>query len=488
MAFQMLRGSFFISTSLATFWIPVAQALYTLPLKDNTDASNRSIPLIEKRFPKTEDGRCGVDFGTSCENDECCSSQGWCGKGYLYCSAPACQLEYGPYCDANRRPLGANTDDWPRPHVGDVPYGKAIFHCTQPGTVALTFDDGPWNYTRELLDVLEEYNVKATFFITGRNLGKGAINDPETDWPRLIHRMKADGHQIASHTWSHQRLPTLSRSLLRQQMIYNEIAIADILGFFPTYMRPPYSASNTDVDEWLGELGYHVTYFDLDTEGYLHDSEEEIEVSKNIVDKAFTDKDPTSESYLHIEHDTVYETVATLVAYTIDALYEAGFRAVTVGQCLDDPYENWYRWPDEEYRKRSLEGLGESATKPFNKTWRALNHVNGASANIRPEHNQRRHLSKQPSSGPFKPQPLVKGSRLTVNQALSPPYSLPFSRSIPLRLLPFTDTGRCGPEFGNATCADQKTEKCCSKTGWCGSTEAHCSSDCQETFGICGVN
>lgn len=79
----------------------------------------------------------------------------WCGTGYSYCSAPACQLEYGPYCDANRRPLGANTEDWPRPHVGDVPYGQAIFNCKKPGTVALTFDDGPWKYTEQLLDVLE---------------------------------------------------------------------------------------------------------------------------------------------------------------------------------------------------------------------------------------------------------------------------------------------------------------------------------------------
>jgi hypothetical protein len=79
----------------------------------------------------------------------------WCGIGYSYCSAPACQFDYGPSCDANKRPLGANTAEWPRPHVGDVPYGKGIFHCYQPGTVALTFDDGPWKYTEQLLDVLE---------------------------------------------------------------------------------------------------------------------------------------------------------------------------------------------------------------------------------------------------------------------------------------------------------------------------------------------
>lgn len=79
----------------------------------------------------------------------------WCGTGYYYCSAPACQFDYGPHCDANRRPKGANTEDWPRDHVGSVPYGEAIYHCTKPGTVALTFDDGPWDYTERLLDILE---------------------------------------------------------------------------------------------------------------------------------------------------------------------------------------------------------------------------------------------------------------------------------------------------------------------------------------------
>lgn len=296
--------------------------------------------------------------------------------------------------------------------------------------------------------------------------------------------MKADGHQIASHTWSHQRLPTLSRTLLRQQMIYNEIALADILGFFPTYMRPPYSASNGDVDRWLGELGYHVTYFNLDTQGYLHDGEDEIEVSKNIVDKAFRNKDTTTDSYLHIEHDTVYETVSTLVAYTINALYDAGFRTVTVGQCLDDPYDNWYRWPDHEDKKRSVAALEERAAEPWGQTWGARNRTNATPVNNKP--NQHPHLPKQFRPDPFTPQPSVQGSRLQLNQALSHPASRLFGKSFPLRQLPFNETGRCGPKFGNATCTGQKIEKCCSKTGWCGSTRGHCLDGCQEKFGRCG--
>lgn len=292
--------------------------------------------------------------------------------------------------------------------------------------------------------------------------------------------MKADGHQIASHTWSHQRLPTLGKTLLRQQIIYNEIALADILGFFPTYMRPPYSASNEDVDRWLGELGYHVTYFDLDTQGYLHDSEDEIETCKNIVDKAFGSRDAETESYLHIEHDTVYETVSTLVSYTIDTLYHAGFTAVTVGECLDDPEENWYRWPDYEEKKRSLEVLEERVPGPFNQTRGS----NGTSANNHSEPNQHsssRHFRLQP----FKPQPSVKGSRSTLNQTLSHPASRLFGKSFLLNQLPFNGTSRCGAEFDNVSCELNKIEKCCSKSGWCGSAREHCLDGCQEEFGRC---
>ncbi|KAL2677308.1 hypothetical protein Neosp_011077 [[Neocosmospora] mangrovei] len=295
---------------------------------------------VEKR---QSDGRCGTGFDTVCAEDECCSNSGWCGTGYLYCSAPACQIEYGPACDANVRPNGPDTTNIARPKIGDIPYGEGINRCSRNGDIALTYDDGPFTYTEDLLDLLQEYNAKATFYITGRNLGKGAINDPDTAWPALIRRMIRDGHQVASHTWSHQRLTTLSRSKFWNQMIYNEIAIADILGYFPTYMRPPYSASNEDTDAWLDELGYHITYFNLDTEGYLHDSPNMIDASKAIWDNTVEGKDPDTNRWLHIDHDPVYQTVYNLTEHMLQSIQSNGFRAVTVGECLQDPKDNWYR-------------------------------------------------------------------------------------------------------------------------------------------------
>jgi peptidoglycan/xylan/chitin deacetylase (PgdA/CDA1 family) len=73
-----------------------------------------------------------------------------------------------------------------------VSYGVYIHHCYIPGTIALTFDDGPYIYTEELLDILAQYGAKATFFVNGHNLAGN-------EW--LIQRVVDEGHQLASHTY-----------------------------------------------------------------------------------------------------------------------------------------------------------------------------------------------------------------------------------------------------------------------------------------------
>jgi hypothetical protein len=79
----------------------------------------------------------------------------WCGVGKQFCKSPTCQIDYGPACDANIRPEGPDTKDIARNKVGSIPYGEAIYTCNVDGVVALTFDDGPWEYTEDLLDLLK---------------------------------------------------------------------------------------------------------------------------------------------------------------------------------------------------------------------------------------------------------------------------------------------------------------------------------------------
>jgi peptidoglycan/xylan/chitin deacetylase (PgdA/CDA1 family) len=82
----------------------------------------------------------------------------------------------------------------------DTPIGQVITSCVEPNTIALTFDDGPSEYTKHFLDVLRDYDARATFFV----LGEAAQEHPE-----LLRRIQDEQHQIGSHTYVHVRLSTL---------------------------------------------------------------------------------------------------------------------------------------------------------------------------------------------------------------------------------------------------------------------------------------
>lgn len=179
-------------------------------------------PTLDKRVwkkgPDKTKMKCGPGVG-SCSPGYCCSIGGHCGKGYHYCSGPACQMNYADSCDSQQKPGGEDTIDIPRPLVGNVTYdGLGIYNCKNENQIALTFDDGPFNFTWHLLDVLASYGAKATFFITGNNMGKGQIDINETGYPAIIRRMVADGHQIAHHGWTHENATTLTEDQFVDQI------------------------------------------------------------------------------------------------------------------------------------------------------------------------------------------------------------------------------------------------------------------------------
>ena len=109
-------------------------------------------------------------------------------------------------------PLASNTSTPQAPQVGaarpaaaaapaaeadsPVPVGTIISSCTVPGTVALTFDDGPYIYTPSILDTLQSNGVTATFFVNGVNWAD--INSADSQ--ASVRRMVDEGHQIGSHS------------------------------------------------------------------------------------------------------------------------------------------------------------------------------------------------------------------------------------------------------------------------------------------------
>ncbi|MCJ1424903.1 chitin deacetylase [Sticta canariensis] len=241
-------------------------------------------------------------------------------------------------------PAGASTSTDPRPLTGAISYDTDISVCTKKKVVALTYDDGPNAYTGQLLDILKQYGYHATFFICGNNQGKGEI-DVTAPYPAIVKRMIAEGHQVASHTFSHYDLDDLPSDLRKQQMVKNERAITNIIGKYPTYMRPPYSkcTAESGCQADMKALGYHRIYFDLDTGDFQNPLPSQISVSKNIVKDALTS--PNAQDYLAIQHDVVEQSVTNLSPYFYDRIKAKGWKGVTVGECLGDPKVNWYRTP-----------------------------------------------------------------------------------------------------------------------------------------------
>ncbi len=103
--------------------------------------------------------------------------------------------------------------------------------------IALTFDDGPSEYTPRLLDVLARHNVPATFFLCGRNV----LRLPQT--ARLL---RDAGHEIANHSHSHPRLWLRSPGFILNELTAAQRAIEDVCGLSPRWFRAPYGV------RWFG--------------------------------------------------------------------------------------------------------------------------------------------------------------------------------------------------------------------------------------------
>ncbi|HEU4948457.1 MAG TPA: glycosyltransferase [Kribbella sp.] len=116
----------------------------------------------------------------------------------------------------------------------------------KPRTIALTFDDGPdpvW--TPQVLDVLRDYNVKATFFVVGVQV---AVHR------ELTRRIAAEGHQLGVHTYTHADLASLPDWRRTFELRQSQLVLAGATGMTASLLRPPYSSSADAVadEDWAG--------------------------------------------------------------------------------------------------------------------------------------------------------------------------------------------------------------------------------------------
>jgi peptidoglycan/xylan/chitin deacetylase (PgdA/CDA1 family) len=120
-----------------------------------------------------------------------------------------------------------------------------------PPQVALTFDDGPTEgSTERILDVLGELDVRAAFFVIGRNAQR---------WPRLVERMDAEGHVVGNHTWDHGHFAIFRRiKHWTRQIARTAELVEQIIGRRPALFRPPMGIKTWHVTDAARRCGHAV--------------------------------------------------------------------------------------------------------------------------------------------------------------------------------------------------------------------------------------
>lgn len=113
--------------------------------------------------------------------------------------------------------------------------------------VALTYDDGPSANTPKILDLLEKYGAKATFFVVGDRL------DDSSKYRSYVKRAYELGCQIGNHTYEHETLTSLSESQIKSQISKCDAAVKKAAGITPSIMRPPGGNRNATVDKAVGK-------------------------------------------------------------------------------------------------------------------------------------------------------------------------------------------------------------------------------------------
>lgn len=181
--------------------------------------------------------------------------------------------------------------------------------------IALTFDDGPHPYyTEQLLKGLKERNVRATFFVLGKQAEA---------YPELVERMQEEGHLIGNHTYSHTQLTSENGEIFKEEIMKTNQVIKEITGEDTIYVRPPYGSWNKEFEQ---ELNMFPVLWTIDPLDWC--SSDVSCIVSTVCAKA-------EENDIILMHDQ-YKTTVTAALEIVDRLQEEGYEFVTVDELLFD--------------------------------------------------------------------------------------------------------------------------------------------------------
>ncbi len=187
--------------------------------------------------------------------------------------------------------------------------------------IALTFDDGPHPvHTQEILDILAEYDIKATFFVIGQNAGW---------YSDLVKAEYEAGHEIGNHTFSHpMNLKKYSYDGIKNEFKKAEQAINDSVDCKIKLLRPPGGIYGDTLCKAAADLGYTIICWSIDTRDWAHTPKDEI--VKNVLSSV-------KDGDIILFHDYVANESPTPDALReiIPVLLDEGYNFVTVSELME---------------------------------------------------------------------------------------------------------------------------------------------------------
>lgn len=201
-------------------------------------------------------------------------------------------------------------------------FGEIIPHIeTSEKLVALTFDDGPTpQFTDEILQILKDEDVKATFFLISKEL-----NSHLEQGKKIV----AAGHEIGNHSYSHKRMMFVSPSFVKDEIEKTDELIRSAGYDKPTYFRPPYSKKLIALPFYLSQNNRKTITWDVEPESFAEVNKNTEAITKYILDNATGG----SIILLHVMYDPQKKSLNS-VKPVIEGLNQKRFQFVTVSELI----------------------------------------------------------------------------------------------------------------------------------------------------------
>jgi peptidoglycan/xylan/chitin deacetylase (PgdA/CDA1 family) len=185
--------------------------------------------------------------------------------------------------------------------------------------------------TKSILDILKTNNIKATFFVLGRQVNMGEL------LAAVTRQAFDDGHQIALHTWDHSSLLYLTSTELNAQIDSNICAVYNTIGKIPNYFRAPYGETNVSILTLLKQRRLKVAYWNVDSEDWSlwQHGKTADELYNNFV-KLVDNRGKQLISLNHDKFDLTVQALPRMIAY----VRSKGLDIQTLAECMGDsmPY------------------------------------------------------------------------------------------------------------------------------------------------------